>query len=356
MAVPFTTPELAFARLRRGQGGREFLLPNPSGGQGNYVLSWPAIRAMMPISMFDRLLYDLVEKQDVSTPLMMRTAELQVTATGISGPVAARKAREDIEEVQQYQLYTTFTLTLSLLKAANMPEPDLSVASLHSESVQRQIKAALLDLAASLQIQHDELHTRIEVLAALVSPLGLGSACEAGYLRQMAEEVGRLRDALREYSEMGLDDVSTLAEFEADTANLIHGLVTQKIGQIDIMMASLINFLTSWDTYSERLISSMLDLSWLLDGWGGPVRFHRAAQRSSREQQAELVVDLLPRLPIIPSAVRDGGGAQKMEALSVVQRRRVQPHTDWRSGVVDVEQVRRIEMSKASLSAAAPKN
>ena len=348
MMVPFTTPELALARMRHSSSGREFLLPNLSGGKGDYVLHWKAIRAMMPVTMFDRLLYDLIEKHEVTTPLQMHSAKLQAVASGLAGPLAARKAIKEMEQEQEYRLFTTFTLILTVLKNAGVAGPDLVANGLHSQTTQHHIQLALGEVAARIGLTYDELYSRIEVLASLLAPLGLGSAAEAGLLRLLTEDMNPLCQSLRDISEAGLDDIQTLADFEANAAEFVAKRAAAQIDQIDGMVESALNILSSWDTHSERLIAAILELSWLLDGWGPLVQTHRTSQLDSREQQAALVVELFPRLPAMPTSVRDGGIGMQIENLAVIQRRRVRGHTDWRSGRVDMELLRRMEAPKVA--------
>jgi hypothetical protein len=62
-----------------------------------------------------------------------------------------------------------------------------------------------------------------------------------------------------------------------------------------------------------------------------------------------MISDTFPLLPVIPKDQLEAVSEKRINALSVIQRRWVRGNEDWRSGMLDYEQVQRIENRKAEM-------
>jgi len=97
--LPFTTPMLAGARLRRGAGGApEILLPHPTIREGSFVLPWAAVTGEGRVHYADQLLVAELEGQPLD-PGSVRAAALRIAEQGVHGRAARRAARELSESV-----------------------------------------------------------------------------------------------------------------------------------------------------------------------------------------------------------------------------------------------------------------
>ncbi|HRQ82018.1 MAG TPA: hypothetical protein PKZ97_12980, partial [Azospirillaceae bacterium] len=69
VATPFTTPVLAAARVRPSRRLKlEFVIANPSGGLGWYVMPWEGLMTLSKVSVHDVLLFENIGKQELITP------------------------------------------------------------------------------------------------------------------------------------------------------------------------------------------------------------------------------------------------------------------------------------------------
>jgi len=93
VSVPFTTPALAGARVRRDlRHGLVLLVPNPSGARGMYVAPWSGVRDMCNPTLHDGLLHDgllhdaiAAAKAEPISPSMVRAAARRIAAEGAAG-------------------------------------------------------------------------------------------------------------------------------------------------------------------------------------------------------------------------------------------------------------------------------
>src|SRR3546814_11368042 len=87
VVAPFTTPTLAFARVRADHnGGLEILIPGLSGSAGVYVIAWPSVREMFRMSVHDRVLHETIADAKATTPRQMPRCPNHTTTTGPAGP------------------------------------------------------------------------------------------------------------------------------------------------------------------------------------------------------------------------------------------------------------------------------
>ena len=83
--VPFTTPELAQARVRRDARGQlELLVAGFSGGRGIYVFPWYQVPEILRLTLHDQALHAEISHSDATTPDRMRQAEPQSSTS--NGP------------------------------------------------------------------------------------------------------------------------------------------------------------------------------------------------------------------------------------------------------------------------------
>jgi len=295
------------------------------------------------------VLFDLMQQHDVDDPIKMRLVTLEVAAKGLAGPRAAAKAQEILESEKQYQILTTFLLVLQLLKLVNISSMDLISEGLASEGTQKKIKAALLGVAERLKIPYDDLYARIESLSSLIAPIGLPHAPEPGRLRALTDELLQFRDGVREWTTAMPDEVAQLGEFEAKIAELTNTLATKAVKSVDSETEALAAMLRTWEKRIAQLNHEVRQLAWLLDGWDYLIAMFRDVSDKSDKERQTMVADSFPLLPVIPREQLEVVNEKQMGALSIIQRRWVRGNEDWRSGVLDYEQVQRIETRKAEL-------
>ena len=109
-ALPFTTPLLTGARIRKSQRpGFEFVVLNPSGGRGFYVLRPSGILAFCKPTVHDTMLFSRFSGSASITPASVREAALAVALEGHAGrdAIAAAAASIAADQAQCSKTYTT---------------------------------------------------------------------------------------------------------------------------------------------------------------------------------------------------------------------------------------------------------
>jgi len=351
LSVPFTTPLLAQARVRLAEDEKpEFVMPSFSGGKGRYVMPWATIQSVVKTTVHDRILFQRLGARPPRTPVAVRRVALEVAAKGLAGPKAAVAARTALSTTEETKVLTHFLLVERLLKLVHLSADDLMDGGPHQQVSRAKAKLALARIAEALRLREVDVYERIETLSSLLEPVGLADAPEPGRLRRLGGEIRRLSQELRYWSSTTLADVAALGLFTADHAERTGALVEQALGQLDGDLGDMALVLRDWSGRSGRLNRSVLRLQFLLDGWDYLVGLWREAKGRQETDLPAVVADLFRLAPIIPKNEMPELSSQQIADLSAVQRRWVRANEDWRTGRLDMAQVRRIESVRATVT------
>src|SRR3954464_13983367 len=85
VAVPFTTTELLWARVRQNGSTRELLISGLAQTRGTYVYEWQTIRNRFALTLHDRLLHKAIQAGPIPTPDTIRFTALKVAGSGVGG-------------------------------------------------------------------------------------------------------------------------------------------------------------------------------------------------------------------------------------------------------------------------------
>ena len=121
VAVPFTTPRLAGARVRAAERtGTEFIVPNPSGGRGVYIMPWTGIASLCRPTLHDKVLSTRIAVLRGVTPATIRRVARAIAGEGLAGEDAMEAARLAADTDQNDRLVTNFLLLMALIEQARL--------------------------------------------------------------------------------------------------------------------------------------------------------------------------------------------------------------------------------------------
>src|SRR3954453_1687365 len=119
--IPFTTPELAYCRLRRGaRGSLEVLVNGFSGGRCTYVFPWASIPQVVRLTLHDKALHAEISYSDATTPDKIKMAACRVARTGLGGADMIELASRSIEQETVEKFQTSFFLMLKVIEATGV--------------------------------------------------------------------------------------------------------------------------------------------------------------------------------------------------------------------------------------------
>ncbi len=118
--VPFTAPLLCGVCVRRAGSKTDFLLPNPSGGRGIYVVSWASIAEYASPTLHDVVLAGRLAELPVIDPPSVRSLAQAVGSEGYAGRAVAEAAERAAAREQGERLRLWSRLLMALIDAAGL--------------------------------------------------------------------------------------------------------------------------------------------------------------------------------------------------------------------------------------------
>jgi hypothetical protein len=336
VAVGFTTPVLAGARVRLVERRCDLIVPYPGGARGVYIFLLASLAEFCCPTMHDfRLAARLAALGDVS-PGSVRAAARAVALEGAAGrAAAAASAAAEAGDAARRTAFQTILL-ISVAGEARMVEgvqarrarDAVSRLAVRTERTPEAIRADVGVLAGHL------------VAAGLDLPVARAPMPQAGRGRALMEQVERMAAQIRAWLAEKPDQsaaaaaVARLAEAVAAAARLAMDVAHRLVGDPAELLAA-------WAADPELLVVRVGRLDWLLDGWEPICLLWQLA--GSDSARADAMVEALVIAPPFPAegigwfrsapelqrrlavpapvqTMRRAGGRMPSEAMALVAR------------------------------------
>ncbi len=344
LSVPFTSPMLAGVRLRHGPGGaHEFLVPNPAGGSGYYVVEGEALRGLCRLTLHDEVLLERLLERRRITPRVMREVVREVTAMGLAGRQAAEAAgaAEDGTSARHAEA----TLLLLLLHELGVAVEEL-VRACRARRMLAVAREKLAERVGRLGLSAADALAAVEQVAPVAAAIGFPDG-EGGLYPGIVERLGTLARTLRRWSAPEAGDLASLAGRVAESADFVREIAGGLIRECRRRLLPVAELVVAWHAGSavRRMFE---DLEWWLEGWEHPMARFFAALRHDREYQNAVVRELAHHvLPV--RAVQSGERLRVDPPGEGVRSRYVRRYHDWRTGILVSEWLERLETARAEV-------
>ena len=322
LAVPFTAPALAGARVRLGgreADGFEVILPNPSGTRGIYIMPWSAARDAFRPSVHDHLLATAVGAMAEFTPAALRHAAQAVAAGGAAGRAARRAAEAAMAAGRKQVLQTHFHILLGLIRAAEPPGAHPLPPEREEQSkLEHRAGAAVLHFARTLNTTTETIAGWIEALATLFAPVGAGPKAAEALLPRLLAALTRFATDVEARGRSGGEAFASarlLARHAATTADHARAALTAAAE----LLADPLALARAWIADRAAITATITRADWLLDGWARVLMLWQSAAGASIDHA--VLDDILRLVPHLPTDVLDGQASEE-ESLPPAPRRR----------------------------------
>jgi len=305
VAVPFVTPELAGARARAAlPSGIEFIIPNPSGGRGVYILDWDGVRRLCQPTVHDTLLQQRLAGLAALAPISVRLAGRALAAEGMAGRAARDAARAATERDLSSGHLANFLLLMTLVEQV---EPSgLTISEVMPRTPDLLLRARHVLAQMAPRIGHDAraIADDIEKLGALFAPVGIGARHQSARLpalvgRMRALHASILHDA---ETEAGRRLAASLAASCGVFIRCADSLILQAHAATNDMVGLLRD-----DVAEPRLTDRLTGRpEWVLDGWDQICLLWETA--SAPAARRDVLAEMLRRVPPLPREAMDWVG------------------------------------------------
>jgi hypothetical protein len=347
VAVPFTTPILAGARVRPGQrDGLELVIPNPSGARGVYVVPWSGLALLCAPTLHDRRLSARIAHCHDLSPASVRLVARAVAGAGFAGQEAATAATTtEAADLACFQAIRQ-ELARTMLPHVKLPAPwPAEVLTQH-----------LSELARRLGRSPTEFSEAVDHIARLLLPLGYGPSAQNARLPTIRGLLDTLRADLADWAIASGDMGAMSGAGAAGVLALSSGIVIEGAGRLmDAARAELAPALTALLDPAlppgsnvgacVRLAELAARPDWLLDGWESiGLIWQLAGNGQDRRTALQEMLLMAPRLP--DEATTWLGTNARPRQISEIEDS-MAPNVNWRTWPVAARVVERNERIRA---------
>lgn len=317
VAIPFLTPDLAGARARRSATrGTEFIIPNPSGGRGVYIVDWDGVRQLCAPTVHDTLLYERLGALQVLAPGPVRATARRLAAEGLAGRAAQNAVAGTEAREREAERVANFLLLMALVEQDTPTGLHIHEKMPRTPELMQRSRLAMARLAPRIGSDPARIANDLEQLAGVFAPVGTNGWASSARLPNLLGRLRSLHGQLRE------EAASPVTDRGRRLATMLAGCAATFIRCGEIMVfeaqaatADMVALLRDWVATPESIEAMLARPEWMLDGWEEICLLWEATR--GRGQRRLVMNELLRRVPVLPREamawVREGLSEDMLE-------------------------------------------
>jgi hypothetical protein len=350
VAVQFTTPQLAGARIRRAdRTGTEFVVPNPSGGRGVYILTWGGVRQLCQPTVHDTLLHQRISRLPSMDPGAIRAVTQKLASEGLAGREATIAATASARADGNSLILVNFLLLIMLMEQVEPTGLRVSAETERTTELDRRARRIVTTVANSIGRGVAQISLDLEAISPLFVPIGLDAEMPPARLPLLTSRLEAVAEGLTRWGEQYPEDgCNGLAASLSRSAFVTAGCAAAALTSARELTSDMTGLLRAWGRSPAEIAGKTTGAEWILDGWE---RFcllwetagHISVQRAVLREMAQLV----PMLP--KEAASANGEREELEKLEPALRA-AQLNVSWRSGGASQGLIARNERLQAMIT------
>jgi len=332
VAVPFTTPQLAGARIRpAARTGTEFVVPNPSGGRGVYILSWGGIKQLCRPTVHDTLLHQRVSRLPAMDPSSIRRTARQLAAEGHAGREATIAAAASAAADHNELVLMNFLMLVALMEQVESAGLSISADTERTPELDLRARRILTHVAVAIGRPVSQISDDLEALSALFVPIGLDGVTPPARLPKLMARLQEAAAALEIWALRNPDDsCAGLASSLGRSALVTVNCATAAHAAARELTRNIKSLLVAWARAPADIEKKVGHTEWILDGWERFCLLWETATTISNQRAAlREMAQLVPMLPKEGTAF----GEERVELEKLEPGlRSAQLNVSWRGG------------------------
>lgn len=332
MAAPFTSPALAGARIRAAERtGTEFVVPNPSGGRGVYILTWSSVRQLCKPTVHDTLLHQRISRLPTMDPGAVRLAARKLAAEGLAGKDATIAAAASLEADKQELILANFLLLVLLMEQVEPAGLRISAETERTPELDRRARRIVTQVGASIGRKVTQISEDLEALSGLFVPIGLNAEMSPARLPKLTSRLEATANSLSAWAAKFSDDAcANLATSLSRSALVTANCASTTLQAARAMTDDMVGLLRTWARAPAEVAKVATRTEWILDGWERFSLLWETAddpsvQRAVLHEMAQLV-------PMLPKEGTDLNGERaELEQIEPALRA-ARLNAGWRGG------------------------
>ncbi len=330
--VPFTTPVLTGARVRPAdRPGLELIVPNPSGGRGDYILPWTGLRSICRPTVHDIQLTERIATIRSVTPATIREAAREIAAKGLAGRAAVTAASTAIAAETEGRIFMKFELLLRVVQQAEPPgTAGIPPEEEHPAELEMRAKRVIATIAPLIRQDNDMIAASLGELATLFNPLGVGPRASRARLPHAIAMLKLLRREILELPTDMDDQAAGMVQMVVSTIDTTLRCVETTLAQSRALVDHVLDLLSAWRNNPAGISRQLARTEWLMDGWERICRLWSLSDKTADRRNA--LDEIVAMLPVIPREAGEWVGFHVEVDTPRRVHRLVVGREDWRTG------------------------
>jgi len=344
VAVPFTTPRLSGARVRTAQRtGTEFVVPNPSGGRGVYVLHWGGVRQFCRPTVHDTLLHQRIARLPVMDPRGVRRTVHALAAEGMAGSEAAAAAVAAAAADRKERLLTNFLLLILLMEQIEPLGLRVNMETERTPELDLRARRIVSRFAASCGSEPDRVSADLEAISEIFVPIGLEAIAPPSRLPRLNARLDGTATTLGEWARRFPNETSApLAVSLSRSAALTSACAAATLRDARSMAVNVPGLLRAWISTPAEVTVRTSRPEWVLDGWERFCLLWETASHVS--EQCAVLLEMAQIVPVLPREATEWAGQERAELEALEPGlRNARLNEPWRAGAAAFSLIARNE-------------
>ena len=332
VAVPFTTPLLSGTRARPGQHtGVELIVPNPSGGQGAYVMPWAGVSQFCSPTVHDVQLSDRILGLPSVTPAIIRRAVRETAAEGWAGDDAKEAARCSGASDHDDRLLTNFLLLMALIDQVDPSRKGGAITYQRTSELEEYARQTIASIAPQIGQPEDAISEMLEGLAEVLYAVGVHTQANAARVPRQLDKLRAMTGSVAEWSRQQTNEIILdYAEMVCTVAEHTLGCASKALQGAHALTTNMTALLRRWTREPDKVAQFAARSEWLLDGWERICLLWTIATNDASPEAA--LVEMAQLVPILPLEAAGWMDDPSGVDASPKFRRKVKLNEDWRTG------------------------
>jgi hypothetical protein len=308
VAVPFTSPALAGARIRLLDHRPELVLPHPAGARGVYIFPLASLAEYCAPTLHDVRLSERLMSAFPMSPTTVRRAARITAAEGAAGRAAASAAQGSLAIKAAHIAEMGALLIGTVIESGNPRDaagPNTGPGDGPGNSSNLDTRHAVLEVARRAGRSAEAIKADIDGLAASLVACGLDAGPAAGRrpgrcrllsagLRGLEIQIASWRAG----SPFGVQGTELDPAMSLAMISVVASAASVLVGRAQADIADLPRLLRRWAADPAEVASELARADWMLDGWEPLWLLWRVAEgdRARADAIAEMSV-IMPTLP-----------------------------------------------------------
>jgi hypothetical protein len=308
VAVPFTSPSLAGARVRLLDHRPELVLPNPAGARGVYLFPLASIAEYSAPTLHDvRLAERLAVAFPMSPPIVRRAAQT-TAAEGAAGRAATASTQGTLANEATHLAEMGALLIGAVLDSDHAPgftEPGSGPRAVSRSASSLDARRAVLDVARRAGRSAEAIKADIDGLAAALVASGLDADTHPkrrpGRCRLLVAGLRGLEVQITSWragTKLGTLGLEVDPAITQTVISLVVAGASALLDTAQATIADLPGLLRRWAADPARVTDELARADWMLDGWEPVWLLWRLAE--SDRARADAIAEMSMILPNLP--------------------------------------------------------